>query len=35
MFQDKTGMKMPKLKPFLNYNFPGNTSVYVFIPEII
>ena len=35
MFQDKAWIKMPKWKPFLKYNFPGNTSVYVFITEII
>jgi hypothetical protein len=35
MFQVKAWTKMPKWKPFWKYNFPGNTSVYVFITEII
>ena len=35
MFQVKPWIKMPKWKPFLKYNFPRNTSVYVFITEII
>ena len=26
MFQDKTWIKMPKWKPFLKYNFSGNSS---------